>query len=88
MYVYSLDRYTVHARMQWSKGVIDEFEMTAILMSSEALRDLCGSSQTNADKLFVSHHVSVYFVHATYFTDKLFQKDVRDFLRNYLYHFS
>lgn len=62
--------------------------MTAILMSSEALHDLCGSSQTNAHKFSVPHHISVYFVHATYFTGKLFQKDVRDFLRNYLYHFS
>lgn len=62
--------------------------MTAILMSSEALHDLCGSSQTNTNKLLVSHHISVYFVHAAYFTDKPFQKDVRDFLRNYLYHFS
>lgn len=88
MYVYSLDRYTVHARMQYSAGVIDEFEMTVILRSSEALDDLCGSSQPNANKLFVSHHASVYFVHATYFTGKLFQKDVRDFLRNYFYRFS
>lgn len=53
--------------------------MTAILTKSGALRDLRGSAQTNANKSFVSRHVSVYFGRAAYFTGKLFQKDVRDF---------